>query len=79
MLVYFQEVFGKLVTVVIDWFQLFIVRLFSLMGQVQTWWDYCISTATQYITVYRYTPPGVILFICKLWGGCVSDRYITER
>ena len=73
----FKRNFGDKVAVIIDCFEIFIERLSSLIARAMTWSNYKHHNTLKFLI--GITPQGVISFICKAWGGRVSDKHVTEN
>ena len=73
----YVEMFGNRVTVIIDCFELFIIRAQNLRAKAQTYSNYKSRYTMKYLI--GITPQGTISFISKGWGGRASDRKITEN
>lgn len=71
----FVEVFGNRVAIVIDWFEIFIEKPYSVMARVQTSDNDKHKYTIKYLT--GVTPKGAIIFVSQGWGGRLSDKHIT--
>ena len=73
----FQESFGKTVAIIIDCFEVFIERPSNLQACASTWSNYKHrNTAKLLIGII---PQETVAFISEVWGGRVSDKYLTEH
>ena len=72
----FRKNFKKCV-IVLDCFEVFCERPTSLKARAQTWSNYKQHNSVKFLI--GIAPQGVISFISKGWGGCVSDVYLTEN
>ena len=73
----FRVNYGLKVTGIIDCFELFIEKPSGLLVKACTWSQYKHYNTAKYLICI--SPQGVITFISKGWGGCTSDKYITEH
>uniref|UniRef100_A0A672QLK9 THAP-type domain-containing protein n=1 Tax=Sinocyclocheilus grahami TaxID=75366 RepID=A0A672QLK9_SINGR len=73
----FVEAFGNRVAAIVDCFDVFIEQPSNLQARAQTFSSYKHSHTLKYLI--SITPQGVISFISKGWGGCTSDKRITEN
>ena len=73
----FQESFGKKVAIVLDCLDFFLVWPSNLHARACTWSNYKHHNTVKILL--GISPQGVISFVSKAWGGCVSDKYITDH
>ncbi|KAL1247989.1 hypothetical protein QQF64_023365 [Cirrhinus molitorella] len=73
----FVEAFGSRVAVIVDCFEICIERASNLKARVQTFSHYKHQHTLKYLI--GITPRGSISFISQGWGGCVSDKHVTEN
>lgn len=73
----FHKNFGQKVAVVIDCFEVFIQRPSNLKARAQTWSSYKHSNTVKFLI--GITPQGSVSFLSKAWGGCASDKFVTEN
>jgi len=73
----FQHSFGKKVAIIIDCFEIFIERPSNLRARVSTWSNYKHKNTVKILI--GILPQGIVGFISAAWGGCVSDKYLTEH
>lgn len=73
----FQYAFGKKVTVIIDCFEVFIERPTNLLARAQTFLSYKRHNTIKILT--GITPQGSICYVSETWGGCTSDKFLTEN
>ena len=73
----FQYSFGKKVTVIIDCFEVFIEKPSNLLARDQTFSNYKHHNTIK-ISV-GITPQGSISFVSESWGGCTSNKFLTEN
>ena len=62
---------------IIDCFEVFIDRPSCLLPSAQTWSSYKHHNTAKFLI--GITPKGAVSFISKGWGGCASDKFITEH
>lgn len=72
----FKSVFPK-TTCIIDCTEFFIERPSTPTAQSRTYSSY--KQKNTFKALVAVTPSGAFMFISNLWGGNVSDRYITEH
>ena len=63
--------------VIIDRFEIFIERHTNHMVRAQTWLNYKHHNMVKQLI--GICPQGAGTFICKGWGGLVSDVHLTEN
>lgn len=73
----FQYAFGKQVTVIIDCFEVSIARATNLLARAQTCSNYKHHNTIKILI--GITPQGTVCFVSEAWGGCNSDKYLTEN
>ena len=73
----FQYSFGKKVTVIIDCFEVFIEKPSNLLARAQTFSNYKHHNTIK-ISI-GITPQGSISFVSESWGGCTSNKFLTEN
>ena len=73
----FQYTFGKKVTVVIDCFEIFIEKPSNLLARAQTFSSYKHHNTIK--VLIGITPQGTVCFVSEAWGGCTSDKHLTEN
>ncbi|KAM4591554.1 uncharacterized protein PAE49_017116 [Odontesthes bonariensis] len=73
----FVESFGENVAAIVDCFEVFIEKPSNVVTRAQTFSQYKHEYTMKYLIVI--TPQGVISFISNGWGGCTSDKHITEQ
>ena len=73
----FRQNFGLGAGVIIDCFKIFTDRPSSLMAIAMTWSNYKHHNTVKLLI--GITPQGVISFLSKAWGDCVSDKHLTEK
>ena len=73
----FQPHYGLKVTSIIDCFELFIEKPSNLLAKSFTWSQYKHYNTAKYLI--SISPQGLISYISKGWGGCVSDKHIVEH
>ena len=73
----FKEKFGDRVAVIIDCFEVFLSRLSTLMAGATTCFNYKHHNTVKFLI--GITPQGVVSFLSKIWGGRVSNKYLTEH
>ena len=73
----FQYSFGNKTTVIIDCFEIFIEKPTNLLARGQTFSSYKHHNTVK--VLIGITPQGSISFVSKAWGGCTSDKFLTEN
>ncbi|CAN7999688.1 unnamed protein product [Ixodes hexagonus] len=73
----FRRTFGTWVAVILDCFEVFIVRPSSLHARALTWSNYKHHNTVKYLI--GIAPQSVITFISTGWGGRTSDKHLTEH
>lgn len=73
----FQYSFGKKTTVVIDCFEVFIDKPTNLLARAQTFSSYKHHNTIK--VLIGISPQGTISFVSEAWGGCTSDKFLTEN
>lgn len=73
----FQYAFGKKVTVIIDCFEVFIERPTDLLARDQTFFSYKRHNTIKILI--GITSQGSICYVSETWGGCTSDKFLTEN
>ena len=73
----FQCLFGKKVTVIIDCFEVFIEKPSNLLARDQTFSNYKHHNTIKILI--GITPQGSSSFVSESWGGCNSDKFLTEN
>uniref|UniRef100_A0A672NPU3 Si:dkey-20i10.7 n=1 Tax=Sinocyclocheilus grahami TaxID=75366 RepID=A0A672NPU3_SINGR len=73
----FVEAFGNRVAVIVDCLGICIERASNLKARAQTFSHYKHQHTLKYLL--GITPRGSIFFISQGWGGCVSDKHVTEN
>ena len=68
----FRQNFGLGVAVIIDCCEILADRPSSLMARAMTWSNYKHLNTVKLLN--GITPQGVISFLSKAWGDCVSDN-----
>jgi hypothetical protein len=76
----FKKHFSQ-VRCIIDCFELFIERPVSFQARALTYSHYKKHNTLKFLIAVSPTglPTGSICFISKAWGGCVSDKVITQQ
>ncbi|XP_062597541.1 uncharacterized protein LOC134258963 [Saccostrea cucullata] len=72
----FKSVFPKTASI-IDCTEFFIERPSTPTAQIRTFSSY--KQKNTFKALVAVTPSGAFMFVSNLWGGNVSDRYITEH
>ena len=72
----FRKQFSRCVAI-IDCFEVFCECPKSLKVRTQTWSNYKHHNTVKFLNAV--TPQGCISFVSKGWGGCASDKHITEN
>ena len=62
---------------IVDCFELFINKPKSILARAQTFSSYKHHNTVKFLI--GITPQGVISYISKAWGGCTSDKFLTEN
>ena len=73
----FRKSFKDKVAVIIDCFEVFIERPSNLLARAATWSTYKHHNTAKFLI--GITPQGVMSYISDVWGGRVSDKYLTEH
>ena len=73
----FRPNYGLQVTSIIDCFEAFIEKPGDLLCRAATWSNYKHYNTVKYLI--SITPQGTVNFVSKGYGGCVSDKFITEN
>lgn len=73
----FRKYFGVKVSIIIDCFEIFIVRPSNLLARAETWSNYKHHNTVKYLI--GITPQGAVSFLSSGYGGRVPDKYITEN
>ena len=68
--------YGKMVTSIIDCFEIFIEKPGDPLSRSATWSNYKHYNTAKYLI--SITPQGTVSFVSKGYGGRVSDKIITE-
>lgn len=63
--------------IIIDCTEIFVEVPSSMMAQSQTWSNY--KHHNTFKVLVGISPNGQIIFVSKLWGGRVSDKFITDK
>lgn len=72
----FADVFGSNVTVIIDYFEVFIERPSNIEAAAKTWSDYKHHQTVKFLI--GISPQDFIMFISNAYGGRASDKFIVE-
>lgn len=72
---HFVESFGKRGAIIVDCFEIRTERPSNVKAQTSS---HCKGTHTMKYLI-GMTPQGAVSFISKSWGGCASDKHITEK
>ncbi len=62
---------------ILDCFEIFCERPRDLMARAQTYSNYKHHNTIKFLI--GITPPSVISYVSKGWGGQVSDKHLTEQ
>lgn len=73
----FQFSFGTKITVIIDYFEIFIEHPSNLLARTQTFSHYNHHNTVK--VLIGITPQGSIWLVSKTWGGRTSDKFVKER
>ena len=73
----FQKHFGTNTVVIADCFEIFINKSKNILARAQTFSSHKHHNTVQFLI--GVTPQGVISYISKAWGGCTSDKFLTEN
>jgi len=73
----FSNSFGLKTSVIIDCLEVFIDRPSNLLAMAQTFSNYKHHNTIK--VLIGITPQGTIAFVSEAWGGCTSDKFVTEN
>ena len=73
----FQFSFGKRVTVIFDFFEVFIERPPNLLARAQTYSNWKSHRTVK--VLIGITPQGIISFVSEALGGQTSDKFLTDN
>lgn len=65
------------VSCIIDCSEIFMERLLSFQARAQTYSNYKKHNTVKFLIAV--SPTGTICFISQCWGGCVSDKFLTQK
>ena len=72
-----QGKFSQVRMFIIDCFEVFCECPSNLMARAQTYSNYKSHNTAKFLI--GIAPQGSIVYISQPWGGCISDKYITEH
>ena len=73
----FRKHFGTNIVVIVDCFGFFINKPKNILARAQTFSSYKYHNTVKFLI--GITPRGVLSCISKAWGGCTSDKFLTEN
>ena len=73
----FRNHFGANIAVIVDCFEISINKPKNILARAQTFSSYKHHNTVKFLI--GITPQGVISYISKGWGGCSSDKFLTEN